>query len=111
MKYRVRCSYSKCRARKVLDRHPDDYEQQPTCVCGRSKWTVASYRQSGKEAKNQKNCNCNGYIWSCADGFHRWGSKGCIHYKDNVEALKLVAENNTEHKTVDHLEFYGDFDV
>lgn len=100
------CRCSKCKTRKTLPRRPETYVQAPKCWnCKNRKWFIDSYRVSKNPKDSGEVCCCAGRILP-----HRKAQKGCIYHRDNVEALKLVAENNAEHKPINHLEFYGDFE-
>lgn len=60
MGYQCRCS--KCRTRKTLPKHPEDYKiiKFISCCCG-GVFLVDSYRNSGKERKKNKTCNCGNW--------------------------------------------------
>jgi hypothetical protein len=61
LSFKVRCSNHKCRSRRTLPRHPDQYRTQPRCrFCGRRKWTVDWFRTAKAEAKtpSRRVCDC-----------------------------------------------------
>lgn len=76
----VRCSKAKCKARRVLPKHPDDYVRLPKCKgCGGKKYLVV-------KRNKQLTCHCDGYWFP-----HRDGSKWC-KYNPNYESLFLEKE-------------------
>lgn len=59
LRFRCRCSHEKCRARRTLRKHPDEYRVQPKCaMCGRRKWRLDVYRQKKEQ---RSGCECDGY--------------------------------------------------
>lgn len=72
--YACRCGNSKCRARRTLVKHPDEYVTQPKCrYCGKRKWTVDADRMK-RWYKMSRLCRCDGYHFT-----HRKGSPFCEH--------------------------------
>jgi hypothetical protein len=76
--YSVRCCVAKCRHRRVVDKHPDDYKRPPKCPkCGGKKgWRVEArkYNQRGL-------CNCNGPDMTKGEHFpHRVTHPYCDHH-------------------------------
>lgn len=41
---RTHCRCRKCRARRKLSMHPDEYRVQPRCLCGARSWVADGYR-------------------------------------------------------------------
>jgi hypothetical protein len=86
-RFYVRCSNSKCRARRVLKRHPETYERQPKCwSCGRAKWTIDPFMM--KRDTGAMGCNCMGYNWGGI--MHRRGSLHCWYNANGV--MREVSE-------------------
>lgn len=85
MRYHVRCGNSKCRQRRVLKMHPDEYIRLPACTaCGTKKYYVSNWMNR----RNTKavSCRCPGYM-HCSEGGewpHRKGSKYCYYRKDGT---------------------------
>ena len=73
-RYYVRCSNSKCRARKTLRRHPDSYSAPPKCwSCGERRWTID--RWMARRDTRAMGCFCMAYNWGGVP--HRKGSLHC----------------------------------
>lgn len=83
MKYRAQypCRCSRCRKRKTLPRHPNNYvRQQPICwFCGYRNWIVDRFRRHREHQKYA--CDCRGIegIYDFKGAPHRRGSLFCVH--------------------------------
>lgn len=78
---RYHCRCRRCRARKVLRRHPDGYTRQPQCrVCGQRDFVVDAWMM--KRDTHAAACTCGGYHF-----WHRMGSKHCWHRADGSDRL------------------------
>ena len=86
MRYHVRCK--KCRARRVLPKHPDEYKFIPHCKsCDNTTYTVDKWmmeRNTSTTGPKALGCNCAGYYWSGAGGVHQKGSKFCWFRRDGT---------------------------
>ena len=84
--YACRCSNSKCRTRRTLAKHPDEYRTQPKCqYCGKRQWTV--------DADRMKRWYCEARLCTC-EGYHHKHRKGSPFCKHNAmgeyrQALRL----------------------
>ena len=71
MTYLYRCTTSKCRARRTLPKHIEEYRNRPVCACGgnlhRDKW------QRGYDRKRA--CRCGEVHYP-----HNTSHTGCAHY-------------------------------
>lgn len=75
-RYHVRCR--RCEARKVLRRHPDQYEIQPKCGCGHRSYRVDAWMM--KRDTRAMACTCAGYWF-----WHRQGSLFCWKRADGSD--------------------------
>jgi len=69
------CRCRKCRARRTLKRHPDNYIKIPRCYCGSNEWVVDAYRMNKEYLiwRSEK-CDCPGYSFP-----HRRTGGWCFH--------------------------------
>ena len=73
-RFHVRCRH--CETRRVLTRHPDQYERLPQCrVCGKRDFRVDKWMM--KRNTRAMACTCAGYWF-----WHRRGSLYCWHRAD-----------------------------
>lgn len=82
-KVNVRCS--RCEARDVFTKHPDEYTVPRTCgKCGHNKFRVLKNR--AKDRCNV-NCECGGYQWlnrteTTVFTRHQRGTRFCLYNRD-----------------------------
>ena len=79
----VRCC--RCRARRTLNRHPDEYVRLPQCRapgCRSRRYTVDAYRTRVERGGKVRPCKCYGYSFP-----HRRGSGYCEHNPKLTEEM------------------------
>ena len=73
MSWPVRCANMRCRARRVLPKHPTNYTLLPQCRrCRQRRYIVDEWRI---RRRREQACTCGGYWFP-----HRRGSLRCDHY-------------------------------
>lgn len=91
MRYACRCSNSKCRARRTLQRHPLAYMRTPRCVICAAPMRLDGHRQA-QRARLPKDrtdpapvCGCDGAHYPHRRGWVRL----CMHFEDRLMAGAL----------------------
>lgn len=74
---RTPCRCKKCKRRKTLKRHPDNYVIVPKCSCGNNTWNIDNYRIK-VEYKNSRINKCYCFVYKFP---HRKSSGYCVHGK------------------------------
>lgn len=89
MRYNIRCSNEKCKARGVTEVHPDEWKRTRRCwSCGGTKFRV-DWTHMRRDTKGMS-CACGGYKhWEGAatGAIHRKGSKLCWYREDGTQRM------------------------
>lgn len=97
----VRCSKEKCKKRRLLPKHPEEYfkfdrkkkhfvNHAPPCEnCGENKYRVDQWKIKYGRNIGDVICNCSGYNHLTRRIFpHRQGSKYCWYRKDGSQRME-----------------------
>lgn len=97
----VRCSHEKCKQRRLLPKHPEEYfrfdkrkgvfvNKAPPCAgCGDNKYRVDAWKIKYGRNIGDVSCNCQGYVHLTRRIFpHRQGSKYCWHRVDGSQRFE-----------------------